>query len=208
MTRRRLLPALTLLAAGGMLLAGCATAPAAGDRPPGSQLGASWPDSPTGEVVGVGLVLDKDGSPELCLGPVAESAPPQCAGIPLDDWSWEGLDGVVEYDGARWGNYAVQGRFDGTRIAVTQPPVPLALYDPMMTEDPTGGRPGAATEAELAELQALVPELLGEGLLGSYPENGRLVVDVLWDDGTWQDAADADFGADRILIRPALKSVG
>jgi len=207
MTRRRLLPALTLLAAGGILLAGCATAAGSGDRPPGPQLGAAWPDSPAGDVVGVGLVLDKDGSPELCLGPVAESAPPQCAGIPLDGWSWDEAENVVEYDGARWGSYAVQGRFDGERIAVTQPPVPLALYDPMAADDPTGGRPGAATEAELTDMQERVPELLGEGLLGSYPENGRLVVEVLWDDGTWQDAADADFGPDKLLIRPALKAL-
>ena len=31
---------------------------------------------------------------------------------------------------------------------------------------------------------------------------------VLWDDGTWQDAADGEFGADKIVVRSAMTEVG
>jgi hypothetical protein len=40
--------------------------------------------------------------------------------------------------------------------------------------------------------------------LSSYPEDGWLKVDVVWDDGTWQAAADADYGENVVLIRSAM----
>lgn len=208
MTPSRLLSGLALLAA-GLSLPACATAPGSGaDRPPGPALGASWPDDPADDVIGAGLVLDKGGHVSLCLGPVAESAPPQCSGIPLADWSWEGVEGVVEVEGARWGSYAVQGTYDGEMIRVTQPPVLLALYDPMMPPDPTEGRTGSLTDGEAEALQEELPTLLGDAYLGSHPEDGWLWVDVLWDDGTWQEAADADYGTEKVVVRSALREVG
>lgn len=156
-------------------------------------------------MIGQGTVMDIAGSAELCLGGVMESWPPQCNGMPLKSWSWQGVEGWDSQGETRWGTYAVQGTFDGAELTVTQPPIMLALYDPMAADDPTGGRPGTASEAELSDMQERVAEVLGEAYLGSYPENGRLVVEVLWDDGTWQDAADADFGPDKLLIRSALQ---
>ncbi|MGA7147774.1 MAG: hypothetical protein WBX17_04695, partial [Microbacterium sp.] len=100
---------------------------------------------------------------------------------------------------------AVQGTYDGEAFSVTQPPLMLALYDPMMIDDPTGGEPGAGDEATLLEIQEELPDILGEAYLGSYPDNGRLRVDVVWDDGTWQDAADDDYGDDVVIIIPALR---
>lgn len=209
MTQRRLLPGLALLAASGLLLTACATTPASDTgRAPGPQLGATWPDDPSGDVVGAGLVLEQDGSVEMCFGPVAESAPPQCAGLPLTGWSWDGVEGAVEFGGATWGSYAVQGAYDGESFTVTQPPVLLALYDPMTLPDPTEGRTGTLTDDEAATLQEDLPALLGDTYYGSYAEDGWLWVDVLWDDGTWQKAADADYGKDKVVIRSTLREVG
>ena len=59
---------------------------------------------------------------ELCLGPVAESYPPQCSGIPLEGWSWEGVEGSETSGDVRWGTYAVQGTYDGESLTVTAPP--------------------------------------------------------------------------------------
>lgn len=213
MTRQRLYLAVALGAASVIALSGCATTagaggvPAASDAPAGASLGSLWPAPPDGEVIAQGTVLDADGEAQLCLGAVAESYPPQCAGLPITNWSWDDVEGSETSGTTTWGAYAVQGTYDGEEFTVTQPPIMLALYDPMAPADPTGGSPGAGEDAELVEIQEELPDRLHDAYLGSYPDNGWLWVDVTWDDGTWQDAADADYGADKVVIRSALRPV-
>ena len=142
------------------------------------------------------ILKELDGDAELCLGAVAESYPPQCSGLPLTNWTWEGVDGSESSGDTTWGAYAVQGTYDGEAFTVTQPPVMLALYDPMAPEDPTGGEPGAGDEQTLQAIQEELPDALGEAYLGSYPDNGWLWVDVMWDDGTWHKLHQKHFGAD------------
>jgi hypothetical protein len=190
-----------------LALTSCATGTGSPGASAVAPLGSVLPALPPGEVIAQGTVLDVDGSPELCLGAVAESYPPQCDGIPLTDWSWSGIEGAETAADVTWGAYAVQGEYDGETFAVTQPPIMLALYDPMPVPDPTGGEPGAATEEELLGIQEQLPGRLEDAYLSSYPENGRLWVDVVWDDGTWQDAADAEYGEDMVVIRSAMRAV-
>ncbi|MFS0867535.1 hypothetical protein AB3M83_09435 [Microbacterium sp. 179-B 1A2 NHS] len=194
-----------------LVLSSCGTpadpAPAA-DAPAGFSLGSLWPAPPGGDVVGEGTVLDDGSGPELCLGGVMESYPPQCGGIPLEGWDWDGVDGAEEAPGVTWGAYAVQGTYDGDTLALTQPPILLALYDPMAPSDPGPGDGGTATAAELAAIQEGLPDRLGADLLSSTTTAGRLEVQVVWDDGTWQDAADDDYGEGTVLIRSALREVG
>ena len=102
----------------------------------------------------------------------------------------------------------MQGAYDGEAFSVTQPPIMLALYDPMPFPDPTDGEPGTTDDATLAEIQEELPELLGADHLSSYAENGYVWVDVVWDDGTLQDAADADYGDGVVVIRSAMRPVG
>jgi len=193
-----------LAAASAILLAGCAT-PGAGDAAPPPSLADAHPAPPDGEVIAQGTVMDIAGDAELCLGAVAESYPPQCAGIPLEGWEWEGVDGADTAGDVTWGAYAVTGTYDGETFSVTQPPMLLALYDPMAPEDPTGGRAGAGGEEELIGIQDALPALLGDAYLSSWPADGWLHVQVVWDDGTLQSAADADYGADRVVIESALR---
>ena len=203
--------AAALLAASALLLTSCATPSGStprGSSPAAMPLGAVAPAPPADEVVGQGTVLDAAGSPELCLGAVAESYPPQCTGIPLVGWSWDGVDGSETSGDVRWGAYAVQGTYDGATFTVTEPPILLALYDPMMPEDPFGGEPGDTDEATLLAIQDQLPERLGAGYLASWPQDGRLWVQVLWDDGTWQQAAGEEFGAGVVVIESALRPVG
>ncbi|WP_405467822.1 hypothetical protein [Microbacterium sp. Ld4] len=201
-----------LLLGAALLLTSCATPAAPGsapDAPVGSALGSLWPGPPSGEVVAQGMVLDTGDSPELCLGAVAESAPTQCSGIPLEGWTWEGVDGAETMSGQTWGSYAVQGTYDGETFTVTQPPVLLALYDPMKPADPTGGKTGSGTAEELQTISDTLPDALAESYLGSYTDDrGWLWVDVVWDDGTFQDAADADFGDGKVVVNSALRAVG
>ena len=213
MTRHRRPLLVTLGAASVLALAGCATpagsaAPSsAGDAPVGASLGSLWPAPPEGDVIAQGTVMDVGGEAELCLGPIAESYPPQCSGIPIADWTWEGIDGSESSGDTTWGAYAVQGEYDGEQFTVSQPPVMLALYDPMMQEDPTGGKPGQGDEATLTEIQDELPDILQEAYLGSWVENGWLYIDVVWDDGTWQKAADDDYGDDTVIVRSAMRPV-
>lgn len=208
MTRIRIAVA-AVFGATALLLPACASGPASqADAPPGYSLGSLTPGLPDDEVIGQGTVMDVAGTVELCLGPVAESYPPQCSGIPLTDWTWDGVEGAESSGDVRWGAYAVQGIYDGATFAVTQPPILLALYDPRAPEDPFDGEPGDADEATLMEIQDQLPERLGAAYLSSWPQNGRLWVQVVWDDGTWQSAADDDFGVGVVVIQPALRPVG
>ena len=86
---------------------------------------------PDGEVRtgGLVMVIDDGDGPELCLGPVAESYPPQCGGPALADFDW-GDAGSEEASGVRWGSYALTGTFDGSTFTVTDA-IPAALYDTM-----------------------------------------------------------------------------
>jgi hypothetical protein len=197
----RFLAAGALATASVLLLVGCATAS------PGGAVVWDAPSPPAGEVMAQGTVMDAGGAVELCLGPIAESYPPQCSGIPVEGWSWDGIEGWETSGDVTWGAYAVQGRYDGSSFAVTGDPVMLALYDPMAPADPTDGEPGTADDAEVADMQDALPALLGDSLLASYPENGWLWVDVVWDDGTLQDAADATYGEGAVVIRSAMRAV-
>lgn len=89
---------------------------------------------PTTPVTGVGTVMDT-GRPELCLGPVEESYPPQCSGIPLEGWSWAQQRGQFEHQGdIRWGGFVVTGMYDGETMRVTKV-VSSALYDDAPADD-------------------------------------------------------------------------
>jgi hypothetical protein len=99
---------------------------------------------PDGEVRTSGLVtvLDSGGGPEMCLGAVAESYPPQCSGPALADFAW-GDVGSEEASGVRWGPYALTGTYDGSTFTVTDA-IPAALYDAMA--EPEQEPPAAACE--------------------------------------------------------------
>lgn len=199
-----------------LTLTACATgagsaAPTGGAALDAPSLSYALPAPPTGEVIGVGTVMDDAGNVEFCLGPVAESYPPQCSGIALTGWDWDGVVHGERSDDKRWGAYAVTGTFDGEALTVTQPPIPLALYDPMAPVDPTGGADGTTSEARLLAIQSTVADLFvdaGDAYLGSYPARGHLWASVVWDDGTLQQAADDDFGSGVVIVQSALTPVG
>ena len=88
---------------------------------------------------GLATVLDDGDGPELCLGPVAESYPPQCGGIALADFDF-GDVGAEQAAGVTWGTYALTGTYDGTTFTVTRS-IPAALYDTVV---PPQGEPLAA----------------------------------------------------------------
>ena len=205
-TSRRLLA--TTIAVLALTLTACATpradAPAAQPSP---RFGDVHPDPPQGDVLVQGTVMDKAGAVSLCVGPIAQSYPPQCAGIPLEGWDWGAADGFETAGDSTWGAYAVTGTFDGETITSSAPPIPLALFDPMLPDDPTGGEPGHTSEAELLTIQQTAQDRLDDGVQSSFVENGYVRLQVLWDDGTYQDAADAEFGDKVVIVESLMRPV-
>src|SRR5690554_2526460 len=185
---RLLLRGLATAGAGVLLLAGC------GQPIGGGGIEINPPSPPVtipadGEVLGQGTVLQLDGEPaEFCLGAVAESYPPQCSGPEIVGWDWATVDGEESASSVTWGTYAVQGSWDGERMTVTQPPIMLALYDPMMIPDPfrDPANAGDTAEADLLNIQTEVHELDSVRALYSGVENGYLFVSVFYDDGQVQ----------------------
>jgi len=192
-----------------VVLGGCA-----GGGNAGGGTGDDWaPPLPAvvTEVHAVGTVLDDGSGPELCLGPIAESYPPQCGGPPVAGWDWDAVEGDETASGVTWGAYAVWGDWDGETFTITREPIPAALYDPMVDPDapnpwdeslPAGPLSDSEAADAQAELEAAVPDLLAVS-----PVNGRVVVEVRFDDGSLQAAADERFGDDAVVVISQLTPV-
>ncbi|MBG6189336.1 hypothetical protein IWX64_000256 [Arthrobacter sp. CAN_A212] len=162
-----------------------------------------------GEVLAQGAVLQQgEAPPQLCLGGVAESYPPQCSGPELLGWDWLAVEQSETAAGVTWGTYAVQGTWDGAAFTRTGDPIPLSLYDTIADIDPRldPANPGGGEEAELEQLQ--VELLEAEPLiLTSSVVNGYLFVTVVYDDGTLQERYDVQYGRDLIAVQSALRPV-
>ncbi|HYF73743.1 MAG TPA: hypothetical protein VD864_13025, partial [Nocardioides sp.] len=81
--------------------------------------------------------------------------------------------------------------------------IPAALYDPMPAEQVT--YPAPAVEHTQAELERIAEEV-GDlpGGQGAYADGGRVLVDVIYDDGSLQAWVDDTYGKDVVIVRPAL----
>lgn len=124
------------------------------------------------------------------------------------NWSWEGLDGSESSEATRWGVYTVQGTFDGESLTLTQRPVPPAEHGSMAHSAPTDGKAGTTDEETWLEIQEELADLLGDNYVTTGLRDGQVSVNVVWDDGTVQEAADADYGEGVVIIEPALRPVG
>ncbi len=160
--------------------------PAASGSPSSSAAPAPVPD---GEVRTSGLVtvLDAGEGPELCLGAIAESYPPQCGGPALVDFEF-GDVGAEEASGVTWGQYSVTGTYDGTTFTVTDS-IPAALYDAMAEPEAGGLEPACddavTTDAEMATPEDLDATLAAASALPTYAtawlSNGTISVAVTED---------------------------
>ncbi|WP_226533006.1 hypothetical protein [Microbacterium paraoxydans] len=199
-------PAVGLLfVAGCASIAGPAAAPTSTTVPSDQRLEEAHPAPPEGRVIGVGMVRDTGGDVQLCLGAIMESYPPQCDGVPVDGWTWDGLEGSESSNGTTWGDYAVYAAYDGERLTVTDPPIMAALYDSIAPEDPTGGVDGTTSDEELASIQDDLEARLSAEVTTVATHRGYVWVQVVWDDGTIQAAADAEYGEDVVVVSSALR---
>src|SRR6478735_9416798 len=213
---------------------------------------------PDGDVRTLGLVtvLDDGDGPEMCLGAVAASSPPQCSGPALAGFDW-GDAGSEEAGGVRWGSYALTGTFDGSTFTVGDA-IPAALYDTTAAPEPeplaaacdeptttdtakatpedldatlaaASALPSYAsawltgddtvnvavtddaegTDADLNEVNQELQAALGDQLLTSGSTTpDSLDAQVVFDDGTIQEWADATYGDGLVRVGSALVPAG
>jgi hypothetical protein len=181
---------------------------------PSPSASASGPTAPipSGPVNTRNLATVMDtGSPELCLGPIAESYPPQCGGPALVGWDWADHKNTFEQQGdVRWGTYLVTGTWDGTSMTATEA-ISGALYDPAMpVETPTPPAATAYSDPVLEEISDQLRDRL-PGYIGSYGgegTDGHVLADVLYDDGSLQEWADTTYGGHVVIVTSALVDAG
>jgi hypothetical protein len=138
---------------------------------------------PQREVVGSGVVLESaEHGPELCLGVLLLSDPPQGGGLPVVNWDWSAVSDHESLAGTTWGDYTLTGTYDGHTFTMTRPPVPnrnghggppaRAPYGAFATpcpQPPGGWRvvdPSRATDEAMQETFAAARSL--EGYAGSW----------------------------------------
>ena len=184
----------------GATLAGCGgtSSPGrVGDGPAGTTAAVPAPALVAeGDVVqGVGTVLESpEHGPQLCFA-VAESLPPQCGGPDVVGWEWDAVP-HESAQGVRWTDpVAVTGRWEGSRLVLTEPPAqptgpPTPGEEPedefrSPCPEPEGGwrpvDPGRATDEALGTVQAALegdPDFAGLWIDQGYLGEGRTSPDL------------------------------
>lgn len=191
-----------------LVAAGCASPGADAPTAPGSP--ASLADlpapSPAGEVLAIATVLEQDDGAILCIGAVAESAPPQCGGPELLGWNWDAFE-HQETGGVRWvQGVAITGVYEAAADAFTQTgePMSAAAITLPAIEVPSG----ELDEATIASVQQELLALERPDVLGVNGYDGIVVLDVIYDDGSMQSALDAAYGPGTVFVASALRDAG
>lgn len=111
-----------------VLLTACAGRPEAlGPAGPAEQVGTVpaaepelVPDGYAGRFAATGTVLEDKSGPRFCTT-VQESLPPQCGGLDITNWKWDGLK-HESAGNAKWGEYELIVSYDGQRLTLAEPP--------------------------------------------------------------------------------------
>jgi hypothetical protein len=141
-----------------LLVTGCGRAPSGEPVVPQAQ-----PSTDTDQLFEASTtVLESDEHPPmLCLGGIEQSLPPQCGDVPIDNWSWDDVTGEESRAGTTWGEFHVEGTFDGASFTVTKAgpperdPIEMGEGDPIDTpcDEPDGGwkasDPSLSTEDDM-----------------------------------------------------------
>jgi hypothetical protein len=135
-------------------------------EPAGSNVPTTVPSGPVLRTIATVLESPQHG-PQLCLGAIADSLPPQCGGLPIEGWDWAAVT-ADSASGTTWGEYYVEGHFDGTTFTVAGPPrhptdadrMLFPYWSPALVSPCTDLAPVAAgTDEQLAAVLELAPTL-------------------------------------------------
>ena len=118
------------------------TAPTADSTPSADGETGTSPGNP-GALFASATVLEAPGKgPQLCLGGIATSLPPQCGGPLITNWEWAKAPTPEEAAGVRWGQYVIVGTYaaEANTFKLTRDPVTPEAYTgpkPSAPEDPS-----------------------------------------------------------------------
>jgi hypothetical protein len=173
----------------GLVVTACAGAP--GNQPAG-------PDSETDTIYAAFATMlqpAQDSPPELCLGGVAESYPPQCGGLELIGLDWADVADAETASGVTWGTGWVVGSYDGEAgtFTLTEPvsaaapdgvtiPEEEPLTFPALCDDPYRGGDESfegSPEAAAAQERLLTEAVALEGYITLYVSDGASEFNVL-----------------------------
>lgn len=140
-------------------------------------------------------VLDGGDGPELCLGGVADSLPPQCSGPPIRGWDWDDHPEADFANDVRWGEFVLVGGWDGTTFSATESR--LAGADDWAQAD--AGGPSTPCEEPEGGWAVLDPATTTTSARGRANRVAEALPDygLLWVDQSinprWQDYEDGDW---------------
>lgn len=155
---------------------------------------------------GATLLQQADGEPELCLGPVAASYPPQCGGPVVVGLDWDDVEDVERAAGVTWGFAYVVGTYDGSTFTLDRPPsstppegvqpptqgpdeFPQLCQDPFRGGDPTAEGDPEALGRAMEELDGYVTAWVSDGssmfnvVVSGDPEAAHAELRRVWSGG-------------------------
>ena len=145
-TRRRVTAALSTVCAIVVVVAGVAAVTNGGSARRQVHISQPGPAPAPHYEVDTTVLENQAHGPELCLGGMATSLPPQCGGVPVANWDWAKVTGFDERGGTKWGFFHLVGTYDGTSFTLTQPAArggtPLQLGTPADFSTPCPTPPG------------------------------------------------------------------
>ncbi|MGW4930408.1 hypothetical protein ACWEOH_14755 [Agromyces sp. NPDC004153] len=187
-----------------LLLAACAGAADAGSGVTSTDAKDGWTParaSVPAAVTASGMVLEDADGPRLCAGMIADSLPPQCTGPAIVGWDWDAVEGENAAADTTWGEYRMQGTWDGDAFTLDRPPVQQsvaqATYEPNAPVPTRSPDPACASEATVPHLRDAVPDIVS--VMFDLADE-CVTVQVLYDDGTLQAAVDERFGRGSLKI--------
>lgn len=197
-------------AASALLLVGCATA--------GSGDGADALPSPTATANEDGTfsvstlvpytVVDDPSSgdaPQLCIGVVADTAPPKCSGVTLTGWDWEAVEGdFEESDDSRWGLFTVAGDYSPENETLEVTSVDTEATDELPVEPRCEGDNCVQPTDELSDIASEIMSSTPGVLSSTVDGFGTVNVSVTFDDGSLQNSLDEQYGAGTVEVTSVL----
>lgn len=192
--RRRASARLTPLTAFALLAACGAPGTGSGGGTDGSSsTAAPAAASDTEYTVSAFFIETPDGGPQLCLGGVNESYPPQCGGPTLVNLDWDDVADRESASGVTWGSGYAVGTYDGETFTLTRPVAAEAPdgadvggsvpdFPPLCADPFRGGDNETATDSpEMLEAQNALQETAQAlpGYVASYVSDGAQEFNVI-----------------------------
>ncbi|MGO2095868.1 MAG: hypothetical protein ACTH2J_01730 [Candidatus Microbacterium stercoravium] len=153
------------------------------------------------------VIDDGERPPQLCVGGVSESLPPQCAGIDLEGWDWNAVGDHEQRGNVRWGEFVVSGEYSAADNVLRVTATSAEGTGPGHTAAPCTEEPReSADPSSIERVGGFIEEDLGVRVFfaGDDPPCRSARFGVAYDDGSVQSAVDSKFGAGTVIVESAL----